>query len=72
MREGRLKFNYGSGRWRIEYECGGYDELTSGSVCECLVGIRWERTRIEHALGAYYAVNHLVMLMAGTAARLPA
>lgn len=65
-----------SGRWEIRYrdEDGDFafgDQLTSGCVCEVLIGDKWIKTRIESSDGKYYAVTRGIRLCESLPARLP-
>ena len=57
------------GRWEITTEDGREFQLTSGSVCEVLVGKHWVRTSVESSNGSYYATTPGVLLMKGIPAR---
>ncbi len=56
--EGRLRI-HANNRWRIYNSKSPYDgeELTSGDVFEYWDGFRWIRTRLEAAMGEYYAID---------------
>jgi hypothetical protein len=74
---GTLRKN-STGRWEIvdDRDDSRALELTSGDVCEVLIGGHWIMTRVEFAHakgggGVYYPVERGVRLWQGLPARVP-